>query len=660
MFESKGRCRFKGSSHRYFPLCLMLASVSFACRCGCNDPNIHDEAADASTTINPDGGTKGGPYDSGTNATIGPGQWNPTTQNSTGVVLTDAGTLVLNSGGDQTDYAWISNCTGAQVSKIDTKTGMEVARYWSVVPVDGQGKANGLTPSPSGGCFNDGATSPSRTAVDLNGDVFVANRAPGGQGSATKIANLQLECVSRSGNGTIQTSSDLNGDGIIDPMTEMFPPADAQGNPTGNLSDPSIYDDCVLWSQPVGSSGPSGAIAARAIVIDQGIEGGAGNVWVGIHKESKFYKLDNATGAILPVGQGQPNYVSIPIPPYGAVVDGQGRLWAVGVGTGHLAMINTITGIADGVDRYTNSFSCLSSYGVGIDGKGRIWLPGLSCGAVAFRYDPSLDPTPTSPSTPAAWTEFDLSAAKGPAGAQDLGRGRGIAADDLGYVWMTVDLATAGAVVHVVSFAQDVPGCTSGKCTGVFKGFNTASGNVDYLDATDSQSNTAIGVALTSDENAWVNAYSGAALGIDRNTGAITKRYIGGNLYTYSDFTGYALRHFVAPRGWYNSVFTGCPGDLSDTQWTSVSWVADTSMCANNTKCEIEVYVKVANSLSQLNLPTTMQYGPFSTSPANLANAGVPAGAYLLVQTVLVSLDHATSPILDSVDVSWNCPGVFR
>src|SRR5207302_604902 len=64
---------------------------------------------------------------------------------------------------------------------------------------------------------------PSRTAVDFNGDAWVANRAhdsPPNQSSVTKIANknnsiTDTDCIDRNGNGKIETSFDANGDGII-------------------------------------------------------------------------------------------------------------------------------------------------------------------------------------------------------------------------------------------------------------------------------------------------------------------------------------------------------------------------------------------------------------------------------------------------------------
>ncbi|MSP63255.1 MAG: hypothetical protein EXR72_23520 [Myxococcales bacterium] len=57
----------------------------------------------------------------------------------------------------------------------------------------------------------------------------MANRAPGGQPSLTKIAAWSSECVDRNGNKTIDTSSDVDGDGLItsgiDPRRRLDSPA---------------------------------------------------------------------------------------------------------------------------------------------------------------------------------------------------------------------------------------------------------------------------------------------------------------------------------------------------------------------------------------------------------------------------------------------------
>src|SRR5439155_24599380 len=58
--------------------------------------------------------------------------------------------------------------------------------------------------------------SPSRTAVDFNGDLWIANRAPGGQASITRLASDASCCPDRNHDGKLQTSSDVNGDGLIE------------------------------------------------------------------------------------------------------------------------------------------------------------------------------------------------------------------------------------------------------------------------------------------------------------------------------------------------------------------------------------------------------------------------------------------------------------
>src|SRR5436190_1887749 len=55
-----------------------------------------------------------------------------------------------------------------------------------------------------------------RTSADFNGDLFISNRAFGGQSSVTKIANDPSACIDRNHNGRIDTSSDTNGNGFIE------------------------------------------------------------------------------------------------------------------------------------------------------------------------------------------------------------------------------------------------------------------------------------------------------------------------------------------------------------------------------------------------------------------------------------------------------------
>jgi hypothetical protein len=92
--------------------------------------------------------------------------------------------------------------------------------------------------------------------VDLEGDMYVANRAFGNQGSITKIAGALSGCIDRNKNGTIETSNDANNDGIID----VNSPAEFFGQ----------NDECVLYTVAVGANDTY----PRALTID-----GKGNAY---------------------------------------------------------------------------------------------------------------------------------------------------------------------------------------------------------------------------------------------------------------------------------------------------------------------------------------------------------------------------------------------
>ena len=85
------------------------------------------------------------------------------------------GGITLNSQDIEINYAWIANWRMGTVSKFDTKNLLpdggihEVGRYISVFPLDGLGRRNN---SSSASVYD-----PSRTAIDINGDMWVANFA---------------------------------------------------------------------------------------------------------------------------------------------------------------------------------------------------------------------------------------------------------------------------------------------------------------------------------------------------------------------------------------------------------------------------------------------------------------------------------------------------
>ncbi len=599
--------------------------------CSCPGSSTTPEKDGGAPTGGKDGGEPedGGVTDAGDGSTttgIPPGGFvldggagGTPTGTGDGVTVDPDGHLVLNSAEVQLHFAWIANNAAGTVSKFDTQTAKEVGRYHSVVPRDGLGNTLGTL---AGNLANN----PSRTAVDLYGDVWVANRAEGNgvMGSVTKIANTEEDCVDRNGDGVIQTSRDLNGDGVISTH-----PADGEMIFPANWADPSQYDECILFSTEVG--GTTGGVKARALAISLGVEGSAGAVWVGVWNQKGVVRLDPVNGQITPVN-GQPGGpLAITFPnftsgPYGAAVDGLQRLWVVDALQSRLALVDTTTGtlVSDNIFFEAQT----ASYGVTVDGKNRVWLAGW-LGPYVSRYDHATG----------QWTKFDFGGLQSPSGT-GFGRGRGVAVDEGGTVFMSATTnATGAGAAQLIAFDAE---------TGAVRPFNTPGGPANFIDATDGTTHTSIGVGLDSDGNVWVNNHSGNAIRVHPTTGEILKTpNQPGNLYTYSDFTGYALRKFTAPRGTYLQIFEGCG---PTTQWRFVTW--DAAVPAGTS---VQVFVKVGATQADLDNPATPRYGPFTTSPADLTAAGVPYGALLRVEFVLLSNDGETSPVLKSFDVNWKC-----
>ncbi|MBN1983796.1 MAG: PKD domain-containing protein [Chitinivibrionales bacterium] len=219
-------------------------------------------------------------------------------------------------------YAWIANADDGTVSKIDTKTGTEVARYRT-------GSKGSIE-------------QPSRTAIALNGDCWLANRAFSSQGSVIKI--VAEGGVDRNGNGIIETST-----GPTD-IKEWW------------------QDEKVVLSVDVGGNND----VPRALAIDK-----HGFIWVGLYASKKYVVLDNE-GTII-------EEVPVDGNPYGATVDANGILWSANLMTG-LDKIDT-----DPLNRsYVKSYVLGGSYGVVVDKNGIVWVGAFSNSVTGgvIRFDP--------------------------------------------------------------------------------------------------------------------------------------------------------------------------------------------------------------------------------------------------------------------------------
>ena len=230
----------------------------------------------------------------------------------------------LDPGTVDSSYIWIANTAGSTLSKVDTVTAKEVARY-KACPLD--------------------KCDPSRTSVNLHGDMVVTNRDTN-PSSITKFAGDKTECVDRNGNGTIETSS-----GSADIL------------PWGK-------DECMIWNTPL-----SGNLGARATAWDgkeDPYTGLGGHVWVGTCLEetdvqATVYKINGDTGEIM-------KQVKIPTPcAYGGAIGPDGGFWIIAgmKGLGSLIRVDTETLKSD-------SYEISCGYGISIDSLGRIWSGGLN------------------------------------------------------------------------------------------------------------------------------------------------------------------------------------------------------------------------------------------------------------------------------------------
>jgi cysteine-rich repeat protein len=296
--------------------------------------------------------------------------------------------------GDLLSFIWIANSGEGTVSKIETKTGIEVGRY-----------------RVQGG-------NPSRTSVNLLGDVAVSSRDPGG---VTKIAARIDDCVDKNGDNVIQTSKGPND--IL-----------ALGQ-----------DECVLWTKVIPSPGYGYGPRATAW------EGAAPDPdtcisppprlwfgWMDNANVAHFERVDGTTGVTLdtvtmPWGGGYS--------PYGGAVNAAGDFFATGLNTQPAIKIDAKTleitnfGIPQGC-----------KYGMTLDNEGNIWNGGCIGGHV-FTYNMQE----------AKWT--DIGWAQGD-------RVNGVMADAEGNIW------GAGSnpcrLVHVdaktksfVNANIPIPGCSS-------------------------------------------------------------------------------------------------------------------------------------------------------------------------------------------------------
>ncbi|MCA9650346.1 MAG: hypothetical protein H6712_34870 [Myxococcales bacterium] len=220
-------------------------------------------------------------------------------------------------------YIWIANSAQGTISKIDTATMVEEGRYQA---------------RPSNG-------DPSRTSVNLVGDVAVANR----NGGVTKFWANPDDCVSSNGIPGIQTST---GPGDVLPWGQ---------------------EDCMAWHTPLACSSNRPAAWTRGVFNEAECTFEDMDFWTAC--DSNVLLLDGETGVVeetIPIPGGFP-FV------YGGAADADGNFWGIDTGMGQLLRVDFNTLALEAWPLPPNW-----GYGITVDSIGRPWVCG---GGGVSRFD---------------------------------------------------------------------------------------------------------------------------------------------------------------------------------------------------------------------------------------------------------------------------------
>jgi len=415
-------------------------------------------------------------------------------------------------------FLWVANHTNNSVSRVNTETGREEGRYWV-----GQ--------------------NPSRTAVDLDGNVWIGGRD---DGRLTKVLWDVSQCPDRNGDGVVRTAS-----------AENLGPLNSQENP--------YADECVVYSEvPTPEQRSIRGIAA----------GPDGRVWFGftnggvqsIHPDS--FELGphvppnnvpifrrNEEGTYLPVVNPEGERLTAHGGGvYGLVVDREGFLYASSMRRNVLTRFNIFSGRWDAVYEDTGC----QNYGISIDGRDRVWLGCTGGSGGVLMFDPSRQRTHrfAIPEGMAAEDGATFTVASGLTSHTNQFGVTGLAVEpQTGNVWASFwRLGYTGRLrLNESNFAAS---------TWML---------IEVAHGTDLR-----GVGFDHEGFVWTHGVSLDRIWkIDPRTNRLVEGYEegrpvgGGGHYTYSDFTGSTGLSFTTPRGMWRFTVdaSDAEGPLQGIRW---------------------------------------------------------------------------------------------
>ncbi|TVR05149.1 MAG: hypothetical protein EA398_00430 [Deltaproteobacteria bacterium] len=489
--------------------------------------------------------------------------------------------LRLGEGRVETTDLWIANTGDGTVTRIDTENATVVGTY----PTHG--------------------IQPSRTAVDVDGNVWVANRAldlqdgTRRQGSITRIG-VDCPCTGNCATGANALPTNR-------PWTDA-----GSTSPNGDFDS---GDRCIVGPIEIG---PPGAWV-RGLAIDLN-----GYIWAGTHSTSgnrhALYRIHPETFEV--------TRFDTPVRVYGLAVDQDGLMWIAAQNAGSQGGIgcfdtNTlqpceVNGVPRAQFRSDGSFSNLEvstfngasseirGYGIAIDQLGNVWLGNWTAESmIRFDREAFLAGTPRA----------DI---YGREGVGDVGQSRGTAIDGEGYVYMV---------------------WSSGNRLSKFDP------NTREWVWSASTCGAPAGVGIAGDGNIWVMCLnSSQAQQFDPDGVLLATLPTGPSPYSYSDLTGFQLFNVVAPRGTWRTTFD-CGREACS--FDEILWEATTPPGS------------VVSARIRTREEPTDDWSAWSsrvTESPGLVAGQTPRGRYAQVELQLEAGVDRLSPVVRRVDVRWQRP----
>ena len=488
------------------------------------------------------------------------------------VSVDEDGNLILDVTKNLIDlpFMWVANDTDKTISKIDTETGKELARY---------------TVGPECG-------SPSRTAVEESGSVWVGCR----QGSRiVKIAAHKSDCVDKNGDGTIDTSWVEYGAGGAKTLHSLpwnidecvvyhgTPPnmADAPDDVKNNPA-PSY---CNIYIRAV-------AVTKTNTVLFGGLDGCRdGHIWEASYQYDPLQPYQGDVNPRVEVVDHwyMPNlehkdwngndcsFGGSPGGSYGYAVDKKGDMWISSLSKNHLYWV-------DMDERRSCSWGVNTSYGIAIDYASRIWLGSWhddsAMGHVFVPETQTMHHITLNTSDQSWCSGTNL-------GCATRTRGTSVSVDaEHPHAYFAMSNGVAGVIK--VTVVDEDPATFAAKVSGVVRTSNSG---------VCANSGSASGIGLDGEGDLWLihmdacgtsvfdGKAHGGAVALQMNTdkvvgwkhpqnGADVLEVVnnltdtGSHCYTYSDFMGYQFATVVSPSGFYVQRFTGWSvHGVYTTQW---------------------------------------------------------------------------------------------